>query len=136
MSIIRFLHAVLLLALLSPAAYAQADQHLLGTFHFSLEPKENTHRFVKKEGKYFYSACFRGKCSEQIIEAFVLDDQTMSEWFPPEPRWKEIGARAIQVPGKLTLFHVERPDNEVEMYSKTKYFFVFWGFKGQAEKVD
>lgn len=136
MPLTRFHHLPLLLALLDPAAFAQAPDPLVGTFHFALEPQSTTHRIIKKDGQYFHSVCQDGKCGQQMTPAVEVKGEDLAGWFPPDERWKEIGARAVQVPAVLTLFYVEKPDAQVQHISKTHYLYELWSFQGQAEKVD
>jgi len=135
MSLLRLPSLLFLLALLSPAAFAQAPDPLVGTFHFALEPQSTTHKIVKKDGKYFHAACQDGKC-QQLTPAVEVSGEDLAGWFPPDERWKEIGARGVQVPAVLTLFYVEKPDAEVQHASRTHYLYELWSFQGQAEKVD
>jgi hypothetical protein len=123
--------------LIGGCASVEVLDPLVGTFHLDAEPRENTHKFWKQDGKYFYAACFNGKCSAQPQEARVLDSAAVSEWFPPKPRSLEIGVRAITVDGSgIVLFFVERPDERIRQWTRLTTSFASGSSKGQRRRFN
>jgi len=119
------------------SARAEPTDAFAGTFHFDTEPKENTHKFWKQDGKYLYASCFGGKCSPNTQPARLLTEAEVSEWFLPSPRWKDIGSQGITVDGSgIILFFVARPDERIKGWTQTNYVFRFWVIQGSAERVD